>query len=214
MIQAKVLIVEDDAGLREALVDTLLLGGYQVIEADSGEQAMIKLSEHSVDLVVSDIQMGGMSGLSLLKNIKNKYPNLAILLMTAYATIDDAVQAMRDGATDYLSKPFAPEVLLNLVGRYAPAQKVESWTPVAEDPMSLQLLTLAKKVARSEATVMVLGPSGSGKEVLARFIHDQSCRRHENFVAINCAAIPENMLEATLFGYEKGAFTGANQACP
>ncbi|MBU3003248.1 sigma-54-dependent transcriptional regulator [Paraglaciecola arctica] len=214
MIQAKVLIVEDDAGLREALVDTLLLGGYQVIEADSGEQAMIKLSEHSVDLVVSDIQMGGMSGLSLLKNIKNKYPNLAILLMTAYATIDDAVQAMRDGATDYLSKPFAPEVLLNLVGRYAPAQKVESWTPVAEDPMSLQLLTLAKKVARSEATVMVLGPSGSGKEVLARFIHDQSNRRHENFVAINCAAIPENMLEATLFGYEKGAFTGAIQACP
>jgi len=214
MSQAKVLIVEDDAGLREALVDTLLLGGYQVIEADSGEQAMIKLSEQPVDIVVSDIQMGGMSGLSLLKNIKNKYPNLAILLMTAYATIDDAVQAMRDGATDYLSKPFAPEVLLNLVGRYAPAQKVESRTPVADDPSSLQLLDLAKKVARSEATVMVLGPSGSGKEVLARFIHDQSNRSQQTFVAINCAAIPENMLEATLFGYEKGAFTGAIQACP
>jgi len=145
MSKSKVLIVEDDAGLREALVDTLLLGGYQVIEADSGEQAMVKLSEQSVDLVVSDIQMGGMSGLALLKNIKNKYPNLAILLMTAYATIDDAVQAMRDGATDYLSKPFAPEVLLNLVGRYAPAQKVESCTPVADDPSSLQLLDLAKK---------------------------------------------------------------------
>jgi two-component system response regulator FlrC len=214
MSQAKVLIVEDDAGLREALVDTLLLGGYQVIEADSGEQAMVKLSQQSVDLVVSDIQMGGMSGLSLLKNIKNKYPNLAILLMTAYATIDDAVQAMRDGATDYLSKPFAPEVLLNLVGRYAPAKKVESRTPVADDPSSLQLLSLAKKVARSEATVMVLGPSGSGKEVLARFIHDQSNRSDQTFVAINCAAIPENMLEATLFGYEKGAFTGAIQACP
>ena len=214
MSQAKVLIVEDDAGLREALVDTLLLGGYQVIEADSGEQALIKLSEQPVDIVVSDIQMGGMSGLSLLKNIKNKYPNLAILLMTAYATIDDAVQAMRDGATDYLSKPFAPEVLLNLVGRYAPAQKVESRTPIADDPSSLQLLDLAKKVARSEATVMVLGPSGSGKEVLARFIHDQSNRSEQTFVAINCAAIPENMLEATLFGYEKGAFTGAIQACP
>jgi two-component system response regulator FlrC len=194
MSQAKVLIVEDDAGLREALVDTLLLGGYQVIEADSGEQAMIKLSEQPVDLVVSDIQMGGMSGLLLLKNIKNKYPNLAILLMTAYGTIDDAVQAMRDGATDYLSKPFAPEVLLNLVGRYAPAQKIESCTPVADDPISLQLLDLAKKVARSEATVMVLGPSGSGKEVLARFIHDQSNRSQQKFVAINCAAIPENML--------------------
>ena len=214
MSQSKILIVEDDAGLREALVDTLLLGGYQVIEADSGEQAMVKLSEQSVDLVVSDIQMGGMSGLLLLKSIKNKYPNLGILLMTAHATINDAVQAMRDGATDYLSKPFAPEVLLNLVGRYAPAQKVESRTPVAEDPSSLQLLELAKKVARSDATVMVLGPSGSGKEVLARFIHDHSKRSKQIFVAINCAAIPENMLEATLFGYEKGAFTGAIQACP
>jgi two-component system response regulator FlrC len=214
MTQAKILIVEDDAGLREALVDTLQLGAYDVVEADSGEQALVKLSEQNIDLVVSDIQMGGMSGLSLLKNIKNKYPNLPILLMTAYATIDDAVQAMRDGATDYLSKPFAPEVLLNLVGRYAPAQKVESRTPIVDDPSSIQLLELAKKVARSEASVMVLGPSGSGKEVLARYIHDQSLRCEQPFVAINCAAIPENMLEATLFGYDKGAFTGAIQACP
>ncbi|MCF2950220.1 sigma-54 dependent transcriptional regulator [Paraglaciecola aquimarina] len=214
MTQAKILIVEDDAGLREALVDTLQLGDYQVVEADSGEQALVKLSEQNIDLVVSDIQMGGMSGLSLLKNIKHKFPNLPILLMTAYATIDDAVQAMRDGATDYLSKPFAPEVLLNLVGRYAPAQKVESRTPIVDDPSSVQLLELAKKVARSEASVMVLGPSGSGKEVLARYIHDQSPRSEQPFVAINCAAIPENMLEATLFGYDKGAFTGALQACP
>jgi two-component system response regulator FlrC len=214
MTQAKILIVEDDAGLREALVDTLLLGDYQVIEADSGEQALIKLAEQTIDLVVSDIQMGGMSGLSLLKNIKNKYPKLPILLMTAYATIDDAVQAMRDGATDYLSKPFAPEVLLNLVSRYAPAQKIESRTPIVEDPSSIKLLELARKVARSDASVMVLGPSGSGKEVLARYIHDQSQRSDQAFVAINCAAIPENMLEATLFGYEKGAFTGAHQACP
>jgi two-component system response regulator FlrC len=121
---------------------------------------------------------------------------------------------MRDGATDYLSKPFAPQVLLNLVGRYAPAHKVESRTPIVEDPSSLQLLALAKRVAKSEATVMVLGPSGSGKEVLARYIHDQSTRSQQPFVAINCAAIPENMLEATLFGYDKGAFTGAVQACP
>jgi two-component system response regulator FlrC len=214
MSQAKILIVEDDAGLREALVDTLLLGGYQVLEADGAERAMITLGEQSVDLVVSDIQMGGMSGLSLLRSVKNKYPKLPVLLMTAYATINDAVQAMRDGATDYLSKPFAPEVLLNLVSRYAPAQTVESRNPIVGDPFSLQLLTLAQKVAASEATVMVLGPSGSGKEVLARFIHDKSKRSSEEFVAINCAAIPENMLEATLFGYDKGAFTGAIQACP
>ncbi|KXI27927.1 sigma-54-dependent transcriptional regulator [Paraglaciecola hydrolytica] len=214
MSQAKILIVEDDAGLREALVDTLLLGGYQVVEADSGEQAIIKLSEQSVDLVVSDIQMADMNGLALLRNIKHRYANMPVLLMTAYATINDAVQAMRDGATDYLSKPFAPQVLLNLVGRYAPAHKVESRNPVVGDPSSLQLLELAQKVARSEATVMVLGPSGSGKEVLARYIHDQSLRSQQSFVAINCAAIPENMLEATLFGYDKGAFTGAIQACP
>ena len=214
MSKTTILIVEDDAGLREALLDTLLLGNYNVIAADCAEQALMMLSSQSVDLVVSDIQMGEMSGLTLLKSIKAKYPNMPVLLMTAYATINDAVQAMRDGATDYLSKPFAPEVLLNLVGRYAPAQKIESRTPIVADPSSLKLLELSRKVAKSEATVMVMGPSGSGKEVLSRYIHDQSPRSDAPFVAINCAAIPENMLEATLFGYEKGAFTGAFQACP
>ena len=214
MSKTTILIVEDDAGLREALLDTLLLGNYNVIAADCAEEALMMLSSQNVDLVVSDIQMGEMSGLVLLKSIKAKYPNMPVLLMTAYATIDDAVQAMRDGATDYLSKPFAPEVLLNLVGRYAPAQKIESRTPIVADPSSLKLLELSRKVAKSEATVMVMGPSGSGKEVLSRYIHDQSPRSESPFVAINCAAIPENMLEATLFGYEKGAFTGAIQACP
>ena len=214
MSKTTILIVEDDAGLREALLDTLLLGNYNVVAADCAEQALMMLSSQNVDLVVSDIQMGEMSGLTLLKSIKAKYPNMPVLLMTAYATINDAVQAMRDGATDYLSKPFAPEVLLNLVGRYAPAQKIESRTPIVADPSSLKLLELSRKVAKSEATVMVMGPSGSGKEVLSRYIHDQSPRSDAPFVAINCAAIPENMLEATLFGYEKGAFTGAIQACP
>ncbi|MBN7820461.1 sigma-54-dependent transcriptional regulator [Bowmanella yangjiangensis] len=214
MSNSRILIVEDDAGLREALIDTLLLGGYEILEADSAEAAMVLLNQEDVDLVVSDIQMGQMSGLSLLRSIKQKLPNMPVLLMTAYATIDDAVQAMRDGATDYLAKPFAPQVLLNLVGRYAPAQKVESRQPVVADPTSKKLLELAQKVAKADATVMVLGPSGSGKEVLARYIHDQSGRAEQPFVAINCAAIPENMLEATLFGYEKGAFTGALQACP
>ena len=214
MSKTTILIVEDDAGLREALLDTLLLGNYNVVEADCAEQALMMLSMQAIDLVVSDIQMGEMSGLTLLKSIKAKYPNMPVLLMTAYATINDAVQAMRDGATDYLSKPFAPEVLLNLVGRYAPAQKIESRTPIVADPSSLKLLELSRKVAKSEATVMVMGPSGSGKEVLSRYIHDQSPRSDAPFVAINCAAIPENMLEATLFGYEKGAFTGAIQACP
>ena len=214
MTQTHILIVEDDAGLREALQDTLELANYQVYAASDAESALLKLQKYKIDLVVSDIQMGAMNGLSLLKNIKAKYPSIPVLLMTAYATIDDAVYAMREGAVDYLSKPFAPEVLLNLVGRYAPAQRVDSRTPIVADPTSIQLIELASKVARTEATVMVLGPSGSGKEVLARYIHDQSPRKDAPFVAINCAAIPENMLEATLFGYEKGAFTGAIQACP
>ncbi|WP_371192691.1 sigma-54-dependent transcriptional regulator [Glaciecola sp. SC05] len=214
MTKTKVLIVEDDHGLREALVDTLLLGGYQVTPVESAESAMVKLSDAEFDIVVSDIQMQGMDGLSLLKNVKNKYPQLPMILMTAYANINDAIHAMRNGATDYLSKPFAPQVLLNLVGRYAPAQKVESTTPIVADESSINMLSLARKVAKSEATVMVLGPSGSGKEVISRYIHDQSNRSECPFVAINCAAIPENMLEATLFGYEKGAFTGAIQACP
>jgi two-component system response regulator FlrC len=156
MSKTTILIVEDDAGLREALYDTLLLGDYDVVDADCAEAALMVLAGRKIDLVVSDIQMGEMSGLTLLKSIKAKYPQLPVLLMTAYATIDDAVQAMRDGATDYLSKPFAPEVLLNLVGRYAPAQKVESCTPIVADPSSLKLLELSRKVAKSEATVISL----------------------------------------------------------
>jgi two-component system response regulator FlrC len=210
----KVLVVEDDAGLREALVDTLSLGGYVCVEADSGESALLLLKNHHIDIVVSDVQMGGMSGLSLLKSIKSQQANLPVLLMTAYGTIDDAVQAMQDGACNYIAKPFAPEVLLNMVSQYIPPEVINKSVPIVADKRSLELLSLAKKVATTEASVMILGPSGSGKEVLAQFVHYNSKRNDQPFVAINCAAIPENMLEATLFGYEKGAFTGAIQACP
>ncbi len=214
MSHHKILVVEDDAGLREALIDTLNLAHYQCVEADSAESALLLLKNHPVDIVVSDVQMGGMSGLSLLKSIKNKLPNLPVLLMTAYGTIDDAVQAMKDGACNYIAKPFAPEVLLNMISRYIPPSAVNKNTPIVADKSSIELLSLARKVATTEASVMVLGPSGSGKEVLAQYVHNNSPRAKQPFVAINCAAIPENMLEATLFGYEKGAFTGAIQACP
>ncbi len=209
-----ILVVEDDAGLREALIDTLEMSGIDCIAADSAEQAMVLLKQGAYSLVVSDVQMGAMSGLDLLRSIKLNYPELPVLMMTAYATIDDAVEAMRLGAIDYMAKPFAPEVLLNMVSRYLPEKEKETDGPIVADPSSIKLLELASKVARSDASVMVLGPSGSGKEVLARYIHDKSNRADAPFVAINCAAIPENMLEATLFGYEKGAFTGAIQACP
>lgn len=214
MSQGKLLVVEDDAGLREALIDTLLLAGYDCHEVDSGEAALIALNKSIFDLVISDIQMGGMTGLTLLQNIKDKHPETPVLLMTAYATIDDAVKAIQDGAIDYLAKPFSPEVLLNQVSRYAPVNKVASCTPVFGDTSTAALFKMADKVAASDASVMISGPSGSGKEVLSRYLHDKSSRKDEAFVAINCGAIPDTMLESTLFGYEKGAFTGAVQACP
>lgn len=214
MAQSKVLIVEDDEGLREALVDTLALAGYEWLEADCAEDALVKLKSDSVDIVVSDVQMAGMGGLALLRNIKLHWPNVPVLLMTAYANIEDAVSAMKEGAIDYMAKPFAPEVLLNMVSRYAPVKSDDNGDAIVADEKSLKLLSLADKVAKTDANVMVLGPSGSGKEVMSRYIHNASLRKDGPFIAINCAAIPDNMLEATLFGYEKGAFTGAVQACP
>lgn len=215
MTRKVILVVEDDPGLREAIVDTLDMSEYNCLEADSGESALVTLKDHHVDLVVSDVQMGKMSGLMLLKNIKKNWPQLPVLIITAYATIDDAVKAMKDGASNYIAKPFAPEVLINMIEQYLPVDKINvSDMPIAVDKSSIQLLTLAEKVAQSNASVMVLGPSGSGKEVLSKFIHNKSARADQSFIAINCAAIPANMLEATLFGYEKGAFTGAVNACP
>ena len=177
MAQSKVLIVEDDEGLREALVDTLALAGYEWLEADSAEDALIKLKAHAVDIVVSDVQMAGMGGLALLRNIKQHWPNLPVLLMTAYANIEDAVSAMKDGAIDYMAKPFAPEVLLNMVSRYAPVKSDDNGDAVVADAKSLKLLAMADKVAKTDLTLLVLGQNGTGKEVLARHVHFESERR-------------------------------------
>lgn len=206
-----VLIVEDDANLRGALKETLGDGDYPVFAADSGSAALSILDREPIGLVVSDIQMSPMSGRELLSEIRRRHPALPAVLMTAYGTIENAVDAMRDGATDYLVKPFAATALLELVERYlkSPADRDR---PVAVDPASAELLRVAERVAASTATVMISGESGSGKEVIARYVHRCSKRRTEPFVAINCAAIPENMLEAVLFGHEKGAFTGAAAA--
>ncbi|BCV66049.1 sigma-54-dependent Fis family transcriptional regulator [Shewanella carassii] len=213
MSEAKILLVEDDAALREALLDTLLLASYECVDVASAEEAIMALKGNRFDMVISDVQMEGIGGMGLLDYLRQQHPQLPILLMTAYATIDNAVSAIKLGAVDYLAKPFAPQVLLNQVSRYL-RPKVVNGGPVVADEKSLALLALAQRVAASEASVMITGPSGSGKEVLARYIHQHSQRPEGPFVAINCAAIPENMLEATLFGYEKGAFTGAYQACP
>ncbi len=206
-----VLIVEDDQELREALIDTAQGAGYTVFEANSGEKALRELAIHSVDLVCSDVNMPGMNGMQLLEKIQLDYPGLPVILMTAYGSVEHSVRAMHQGAADYLVKPFRSELLLELLDKHTLASGSDSGNgPVAEESSSRQLLQIARRVAASEVTVMVTGESGSGKEVLARYIHQQSARKNKPFIAINCAAIPENMLEATLFGYEKGAFTGAH----
>ncbi len=211
---SKILVVDDDMQLREAIVDTLALTGYTCYQAGNGAQALASLQRRSVDMVIADIQMEGMDGHTLLRSIHDKYPHIPVLLMTAYANIDGAVKAMREGAINYLPKPFSPEVLLAQVSRYTPVRRISKGEPIWADKSTGELLQMALKVAKTDATVMITGPSGSGKEVLSRYVHENSSRAEKPFVAINCAAIPDTMLEATLFGYEKGAFTGAFQACP
>jgi two-component system response regulator FlrC len=211
MTHPAVLIVEDDANLREALFDTLNSESMPVLTADNGLAALEIIDSTCIGLVVSDLQMEPMDGVTLLGKIRELHPTLPAVLMTAYGTIENAVDAMRKGAADYLVKPFEADELKTIVGKYINSS-TESDSLVAVDSTTHELLQIARRVARTQVTVTINGPSGCGKEVFARFIHDQSPRREEAFIAINCAAIPETMLEAVLFGYEKGAFTGATGA--
>ncbi len=204
-----VLIVEDDDSLREALVDTLELGGYQVIAAEDGSAALILLQSHRVGMVISDVQMQPMDGDTLLREIKIAYPWLPVMLMTAYGVIDRAVSALHAGACHYLPKPFEPDLLLAQVEKYLlPDTGLDE--VLAEAPVMRQLMDVARRAAMVDASIMLTGESGVGKEVMARYIHRHSPRAAKPFVAINCAAIPEQLLESTLFGHEKGAFTGAS----
>lgn len=212
LAKSHILVVEDDADLREAIKDTLLLNQHEVSEADCAEAALDLLSQNAFDLVISDVNMPGMDGYQLLRRIATDNPQLPVLIMTAYGSISNAVQAIRHGAVDYLEKPFSTERLLGIVEKYTRPILVDDQEPIAEDAETRRIFQLAKKVAQTDSSVMIMGESGTGKEVLARYIHRHSPRANQPFVAINCAAIPENMLEATLFGHEKGSFTGAHQS--
>ena len=211
---ATILVVEDDRPLQDALVTTLEAAGFTVLAAGDGGEALKVLNATAVDLIVSDVEMQPVDGRELLRRLQQRDTAPPVLLMTAYGTIDQAVAAMRDGAVDYLVKPFEAEELEQRVARYVRAANSVSAVaptalPVAEDPASRKMLELAARVAQSDVTVLLHGESGTGKEVLARFIHAHSKRGAGPFVAVNCAAIPDQMLEALLFGHEKGAFTGA-----
>jgi two-component system response regulator FlrC len=203
-----VLVVEDDAVLREALTDTLRSAGIATLAAGDAQQALQVLENPEVALVISDVQMPGADGYELLSMVKRRRPDVPVVLMTAYGTVAKAVAAMQGGATDYIVKPFEARALIGMAQRQL-AGRVMPDDLVAVDPASRRCVSLARRIAQTEATVLITGESGTGKEVYARFMRDSSTRASKPFVAINCAAIPENMLEATLFGYEKGAFTGA-----
>ena len=216
MSQGTVLVVEDDVALRESLCETLVLAGYEVRPAESGTAALELLkNENDIDLMLSDVQMDPMDGIELLRTVRRKDAALPIIMMTAYGTVENAVTAMHEGATDYLVKPFEAEALLDIVGKHIGSVQRdpdEARSLVNEDERSKQLADVARRVAATEATVMITGESGVGKEVISRYIHTNSARSDGPFVAINCAAIPETMLESILFGYEKGAFTGAHSS--
>jgi two-component system response regulator FlrC len=210
-----VLVAEDDAALRDALADTLRFAGFRVTAVANGAAALAALETEVPGLLLTDVQMAPLDGHELLVRVRARWPEVPVVLITAYGTIERAVDAMRDGAVDYLVKPFDADALISLVhrvGRSTEHADSEADAPVAVDPRSRDTLALARRIARTDVTVLITGESGTGKEVFARYLHHRSARHAGPFIAINCAAIPENMLEAMLFGHEKGAFTGASSA--
>lgn len=214
--RAVIAIVEDDDALREVLCETAELAGYRVLSFVDGSDCLQGLQSAAVDLVISDLQMAPMDGLELLRELRRRHRDVPFVLMTAHGTIQSAIDAMRLGATDYLVKPFEAEVLVAGLDQWLPA-KLEAQGErdmIAEDAATRRVIELARRVAATDATVFITGESGVGKEVFFRFVHEHSSRASKEPVAINCAAIPENMLEAILFGHEKGAFTGAHKSYP
>jgi len=224
MFEARILVVDDEAAQRDILGGFLRKQGYAVREAASGPGALAILRAETVDLVLTDVRMPGMSGLDLLREARLLNPELPVVVMTAYGTIADAVAAMRDGAVDYLTKPVDLDSVLHRVGKVLEQQRLVSENRalrealrgryrlegiVAESGKMQEVLSLVHRVASSAATVLIRGESGTGKELIAQAIHYQSGRSARPLVKVNCAALPETLLESELFGHVKSAFTGA-----
>jgi two-component system response regulator HydG len=221
---ATLLVADDDPGLRESLERTLTREGYRVVLASDGRAALERVQAGGVDLIVTDLRMPGLTGLELLRAAKAIMPDVDVILLTAFGTVEEAVKAMKDGAYDFLTKPFRREQLIKLVDKAlerrdlieqnkALKKQLEDIRAkgqmIGSSPAYRRMLSLVEQVADSSATILIQGESGAGKELVARTIHERSGRRAGPFVAVNCAALPETLLESELFGYEKGAFTGA-----
>jgi DNA-binding NtrC family response regulator len=224
-----VLVVDDERNMRLSLEAALTAEGYQVRAVESAEAALKVLEQEKCFMVITDARLGGLSGYDFVREAHQRWPDLPLLMITAYATPKLAVEAIKAGAMDYLAKPFAPEELLLAVARCAERYRLveenkalrhRAHEParleqiIGECPAMVELRRLIQTVAQSNATVLILGESGTGKELIAGALHSLSPRREKNYVRINCAAIPETLLESELFGHEKGAFTGAVRTKP
>jgi len=221
---AAILIVEDNESMAKMLQQTLTGEGYKISLARDKQEGIEKIQRENIDLVLSDLRLPSGTGIDILQAAREQSPFIPVIIMTAYGKIEDAVRAVKEGAYDFITKPFDPELLLLLIGRALEKQRLltenlllreskDTGAPVliGNSQKFLEALNLAHRVAPSKATVLLLGESGTGKEVFARAIHHLSPQKDGPFVAINCAAIPKELLESELFGHEKGSFTGATE---
>jgi two-component system response regulator AtoC len=214
------LIVDDDAAITTVLASLLRQAGYEVASAASGAEALAVLDTEPIDVVITDLRMPGMDGMTLVRRVVRTWPGLPIVVLSAHGTVALAVEAMKAGAADFLAKPFDREEVLFVLDKAlsaaneARASATAPASPLGASPAMAEVRDTVRRSASSTATVLICGESGVGKEVVARAIHEASARKDAPFVKINCAAFPDSLLESELFGYEKGAFTGATQRKP